>query len=268
MFGIFKRWHRRHVQERPFPDEWRAIVEENVALSETLTPHEREELEKLILVFLDEKRFEGAGGLAITDEIRVTIAAQACILLLHRDTDIYPTLESIVVYPTAYRTMTAESLGSGIVIESDQIRLGESWHQGLVVLAWDAVRSGAMNGTDGRNVVLHEFAHQLDQEDGEADGAPELADRASRKSWAEVLGAEYADLREHVHVGEPSDIDDYGATSPAEFFAVVTEMFFEQSHRLKASHPALYERFASFYRQDPAARPRPRRLSRRERRRT
>lgn len=266
MFGIFKRWLRRSVEARPFPPEWRAYVDKNVPMVETLTPEERVELEKLMLVFLDEKNFEGAGGLEVTDEMRVTIAAQACFLLLHRDTDIYPRLESIVLYPSAYRAKKVDALAAGVVIEDEQARLGESWHQGLVILAWDAARSGMMNAADGRNVVLHEFAHQLDQEDGAADGAPDLDSRAERKSWAEVLGAEYEDLKEHVHVGRPSEIDDYGATNPAEFFAVVTEMFFERGVRLKESHPALYERFASFYHQDPAARPVPRRRSRRERR--
>ncbi len=254
MFGIFRRWTRRAVREQPFPDEWRAIMAKNVAMIETLTPDEQHELEKLILVFLDEKSFEGAGGLALTDEMKVTVASQACCLLLHRDTDIYPKLDSIVLYPSAYKATKLESLGGGVVVESEQGRLGESWHQGLVVLAWDAVRSGTVNATDGRNVVLHEFAHQLDQEDGVADGAPDLDGSDARKSWAEVLGTEYADLREHVHVGQRSDIDEYGATNPAEFFAVVTEMFFERGAELKKNRHDLYEQFASFYQQDPAAR--------------
>jgi Mlc titration factor MtfA (ptsG expression regulator) len=266
VFGIFKRWLRRSVQERPFSDEWRAIVDKNVAMIETLAPEERSELEKLMLVFLDEKSFEGARGLTVTEEMKVTIASQACFLLLHRDTDIYPELDSIVIYPSAYKARKVEALASGVVIESEQLRLGESWHRGLVVLAWDAVRSGTMNASDGRNVVLHEFAHQLDQEDGVADGAPDLEDRESRKSWAQVLGAEYADLKDHVHVGRPSDIDEYGATNPAEFFAVVTEMFFEQGWQLKNNRPDLYEQFAGFYQQDPASRPIPKRLSRKERR--
>jgi MtfA peptidase len=266
MFGFFKRWLRRSVEERPFPSDWQAIIDKNVAMIETLTPNERRELEKLMLVFLDEKSFEGANGLVLNDEMKVTVASQACFLLLNRDTDIYPELDSIVLYPTAYKARKVESLGSGVVIEHDQVRLGESWSRGLVVLAWDAVRSGTMNASDGRNVVLHEFAHQLDQEDGVADGAPELADRASRKSWAEVLGAEFADLEEHVHVGRSTDIDEYGATNPAEFFAVVTEMFFEQGLLLRGNRPDLYQQFASFYQQDPAAWPVTPRMSRRERR--
>ncbi len=251
------------MRERPFPPEWDAIIAKNVSLFETLTEDERSELRKLVACFIDEKPFEGAGGLEIDDEKRVTIAAQACFLLLHRDTDIYPKLDAIVVYPTAYATKKVQSLGGGAVLESEQGRLGESWVRGLVVLAWDAVRAGTQNANDGRNVVLHEFAHQLDQEDGTADGAPDL-ERDQRKGWAEVLGAEYADLKEHVHVGERADIDEYGATSPAEFFAVVTELFFERGADLKRSHPELYEQVARFYKQDPSSRPRPR--SRKERR--
>jgi Mlc titration factor MtfA (ptsG expression regulator) len=266
VFGIFKRWTRRAVRERPFPEEWRAIVDKNVAMIESLAPDERDELEKLMLVFLDEKSFEGAGGLAVNDEMKVTIAAQACFLLLCRDTDIYPKLDSIVLYPTAYKTKKVESLGAGVVIEKEQARLGESWGDGLVVLSWDAVRSGTINATDGRNVVLHEFAHQLDQEDGVADGAPDRLDRSLRQSWAEVLGAEYADLRQHVHVGRSTDIDEYGATNPAEFFAVVTEMFFERGPELKNNRADLYAQLAAFYQQDPASRPIPKRLSRKERR--
>lgn len=266
MFGIFKRWSRRAVEHRPFPEEWSAIIAKNVPMVGTLTADERAELEKLVLVFIDGKNFEGAGGLTLTDEMKVTIAAQACVLLLHRDTGIYPKLESIVLYPSAYKARKQETLEAGVVMESDQGRLGESWHQGLVVLAWDAVRSGTMNASDGRNVVLHEFAHQLDQEDGVADGAPDLRDRELRRTWAHVLGAEYEDLREHVHVGQSTDIDEYGATNPAEFFAVITEMFFEQGPRLKSSHPDLYDELVAFYRQDPASRPVVHRLSRKERR--
>jgi Mlc titration factor MtfA (ptsG expression regulator) len=273
MFDFFKRWKRRAILERPFPPEWDAIIAKNVALFQTLTNEEQAELRKLVACFIEEKPMEGAGGLEIDDEKRVTIAAQACFLLLHRDTDIYPKLDAIVVYPSAYKTTKRESLGSGVVIEGEQNRLGESWTQGVVVLAWDAVRAGTQTANDGRNVVLHEFAHQLDQEDGTADGAPDL-DGDQRKGWAQVLGAEYEDLKEHVHVGERADIDrhkrssstidEYGATNPAEFFAVVTELFFERGGELKRTHPELYEQFRSFYKQDPASRPPVR--SRKERR--
>ena len=136
------------------------------------------------------------------------------------------------------------------MIEGDVARLGESWQRGLVVLAWDAVRSGTSNVRDGHNVVLHEFAHQLDQEDGTMDGAPDLGSRARYATWAHVLGEEYADLVDRLHAGRSADIDAYGATNPPEFFAVVTEMFFEKPAQLRARHPELYATLADFYQQD------------------
>ena len=138
------------------------------------------------------------------------------------------------------------------MIESEDARLGESWTRGVVVLAWDHVASSARH-LGGDNVVLHEFAHQLDAEDGSMDGAPDLGSRARFASWARVLGEEFAELSARLHAGRGSDIDAYGATSPPEFFAVVTEMFFEKPAQLRKRHPELYAELAAFYRQDPAA---------------
>ena len=204
-------------------------------------------------VFLAEKKFEGCAGLELDDEIRVTIAAQACLLLLHRDTDYFPDLEVILVYPHTYVAKTSTSFGGGLSVADQQARLGQS-ASGVVVLAWDAVRRGATDVHDGHNVTLHEFAHQLDQEDGVADGAPVLGKRAMYTAWARVLGAEFTQLVDDVDKHRRSDIDEYGATNPAEFFAVVTEMFFEKPVALQHRHPALYEQLSLFYRQDPAAR--------------
>lgn len=252
MFDFLKRRRRDALRAEPFPAAWREIIERNVAYVAKLTLEERAELEGLVQIFLAEKNIEGCGGLELTDEIRVTIAAQACLLLLHRETDIYPELETILVYPHAYRAPTTRREGL-VVIESDDARLGESWTRGVVVLAWDHVAASGRH-LGGENVVLHELAHQLDAEDGSMDGAPELGSRARFASWARVLGEEFAELSERLHAGRPSDIDAYAATSPPEFFAVVTEMFFEKSHQLKKRHPELYEELAAFYKQDPAAR--------------
>lgn len=252
LFGRFKRWLQRSHESAAFPAAYKEMLERNVPLARALSDEDRRELERLMMVFLDEKHFEGAGGFEMTDEVRITIAAQACILLLHRDTDIYPDLDTIVVYPSTYVARETRQEGP-VVIEGDIARLGESWTRGVVVLAWDAVRRGTANPDDGHNVVLHEFAHQLDQQDGSMDGAPDLGTRARYATWARVLGEEYADLVERVHTGRPADIDDYGATSPPEFFAVVTEMFFEKPTRLRARHPELYETLADFYQQDPAS---------------
>ena len=251
MFDFLKRRRREALRERPFPDAWNAILDRDVAYVGRLTKEERQELEGLVQVFLAEKNIEGCGGLELTDEIRVTIAAQACLLLLHRDTDIYPQLETVLVYPHAYRAPSTRRDGP-VVIESEDARLGESWTRGVVVLAWDHVASSARH-LGGDNVVLHEFAHQLDAEAGGMDGAPDLGSRVRFASWARVLGEEFKELSDRIHAGRPSDIDSYGATSPPEFFAVVTEMFFEKATQLKKRHPDLYAELAAFYKQDPAA---------------
>ncbi len=253
MFDLFKTRRRAALRREALLPAERAVLERNVPYLAKLDEADRKELEGLVRIFLAEKSFEGCGGLVLTEEIKITIAAQACLLLLHRETDIYPDVASILVYPSAYRA-TARTNEGGLVIESEQARLGESWTRGVVVLAWDHVKSDAVQPARGQNVVLHEFAHQLDGEDGSMDGAPDLGARARYTSWAHVLGDEFGELSRQIHEGRRSDIDPYGATNPAEFFAVVTEMFFEKPRALKQRHPELYGELAAFYRQDPAAR--------------
>lgn len=253
MLRWLRRRRRNDIRRRPFPAAWRAIVDQNVPYVALLPPADRTELEGHIQVFLAEKHFEGCGGLEMTDEIRVTIAAQACILLLHRRTDYFSKLVSILVYPSAYVASGERHLGGGLVSEERDVRLGESWVSGVVVLVWDSVRAGASDIHDGQNVVFHEFAHQLDQETGTADGAPILPHRSMYLAWARVLGRDFDQLVHDSEQQHRSLIDDYGATNPAEFFAVVTETFFEQSRQLKTQYPELYEQLREFYQQDPAA---------------
>ncbi len=253
MFDFLKNHPDEALRGAPLTVAERAILEKNVPYVAKLDDADRKELEGLVRVFLAKKSFEGCGGLELTDEIKLTIAAQACLLLLHRGTDVYPGVDSILVYPSAYRAPARERMGS-VVLETEQARLGETSTRGAVVLAWDHVKSGAAQPADGQNVVLHEFAHQLDAEEGSMDGAPELGARARYTSWAHVLGDEFAALSKKIHEGRPSDIDSYGATNPAEFFAVVTEMFFEKPRALKERHALLYGELAAFYKQDPAAR--------------
>ena len=252
MFHFLRDRRRAALREQPFPEAWRAIMDRDVAYAAQLDAEERRELEGLVQIFLEEKHFEGCGGLDLTDEIRVTIAAEACRLLLHRETDIYPQLVSVLVYPSAYKAMRRSQEGR-VVIEREDALLGESRMRDAVVLSWDHVLQSARH-LGGGNVVLHELAHQLDAEDGAMDGAPSLGDRARYASWARVLGDEFAELSQRLHEGRPSDIDGYGATNPAEFFAVITEMFFERGAQLKAKHPELYAELEAFYHQDPAAR--------------
>ena len=251
MFKAFKRWLRER-EDKPFPEEWRRYVAKNVPMVMALPDADRAELEKLCMAFLSEKHFEGAKGFEITDEVKVTIAAQACMLLIHRDTDVYPDLETIIVYPSTFASKQTRREGF-VVIEEENARLGESWDRGIIVLAWDSVRSGTANMHDGHNVVLHEFAHQLDAEDGDMDGAPDLGARARYTAWAHVLGDEFNDLVAKAEAGRKTDIDTYGATNPAEFFAVVTEAFFEKPRQLRTKHPELYAQLKEFYKQDPEA---------------
>jgi Mlc titration factor MtfA (ptsG expression regulator) len=225
-----------------------------------LPESDRRELEGHVQVFLAEKTFEGCGGLTITDEIKVCIAAHACLLLLHRNTDYYPGLQTILVYPSHYFGSAIQLIGPDVLAENQQDRLGESWgREGVVVLAWDALCSETNAPEKGENVVFHEFAHQLDYESGSVNGAPVLGSgesRSMRKSryatWARVMSAEYEQLRTQVQRGERSVLRSYGATNPAEFFAVATETFFGKPLELLQREPELYEELKMFYRQDPA----------------
>jgi Mlc titration factor MtfA (ptsG expression regulator) len=245
-----RRAKRKRLLGRPFPEEWKQIVEKNVPLFRRLPEPLKEELGGLVNLFVAEKNFEGCGGLEITDEIRVTIAAQACMLLLNRKAARFRKLRTILVYPHTYAAKMMSSDGN-ITIEGQSVRLGESWQNGPVVLAWDSVTGGTTNIADARNVVLHEFAHQLDQEDGAADGAPILEHRSSYVAWARVLGEEYEALQNRKRRHGRSVMNKYGATNPAEFFAVATETFFDKAKQMKKKHPELYDELKDYYRLDP-----------------
>jgi Mlc titration factor MtfA (ptsG expression regulator) len=250
---LFRARRRRRIASRPFPPEWLAILVRNVPLYAHLPESDREELKRHIQVFLAEKKFEGCGGLAITDEIRITIAAHACILLLHRTTDYYPGLQSILVYPSAYVADGVHHYVGGVVLGGRDIRLGESWHRGSVVLSWDDVRRSAADVHDGQNVVFHEFAHQLDSSGGRGDSTPVLQSRSTFIAWARALGEDFERFQRDLEHGRAEVLDEYGATNPAEFFAVATECFFERPNDLQRIYPRLYEELKRFYQQDPAA---------------
>jgi Mlc titration factor MtfA (ptsG expression regulator) len=252
VFG-FKRRRRERLRRQPFPEGWREVLRENVPYYRRLPPADRREFEGHVQVFLAEKHFEGCGGMQLTDEVRVTIAGHACILLLHRETDYYPRLASILVYPHEFQAERLRPGPTGHFLEETEVLAGESWPEGVVVLSWDDVLEAARGESDGCNVVLHEFAHQLDQGRGAGDASPVLADRAAFASWARVLGDEYDQLLDDLDDDRDTLIDEYGATDPAEFFAVITETFFEQPVELKRDHPRLYKALRLFYQQDPAA---------------
>lgn len=240
---VRKRLRRSQALAQPFLEQWKVVLRQNVPVYGRLSPAEQQQLRSLIQQFLYDKSFEGCGGLELTDEIRVTIAGQACLLLLNRPVSCYPKLSSVLVYPSTYVARDPNG--------DESVRLGESWQTGAVVLAWDSARRGAANFADGRNVVLHEFAHQLDQEDGSGDGAPILGSASSYAPWAQVFSKEFVRHCERVARGKKTVLDDYGATNPAEFFAVATETFFEKPRQLSTHHYTLYAELRAFYRVDP-----------------
>ncbi|PLC51098.1 hypothetical protein CR159_05770 [Pollutimonas subterranea] len=241
----------RHAIRSPFPDRYVAILEKNLPIYRRLPADLRQQLHRLVQHFLHTKDFHGCAGLSVNDEMRVTIAGIACLLLLNRKTRVYPELSSILVYPSAFLAPRTEIDESGVVSYHEDDLLGESWGDGRVVLAWDHVELGSRDFTDGHNVVLHEFAHQLDEESGGADGAPMLGSRRNYQRWASVFAHEFASLQAMIDHDHETVLDEYGATDPAEFFAVATETFFEKPKEMADRHAELYEELKKYYRVDP-----------------
>jgi Mlc titration factor MtfA (ptsG expression regulator) len=251
MLSFLKERRRKQIRARPFPNEWRTVIKNNVAFFARLNVEDQAELLAHVQVFLSEKNFEGV-ELEITDEVRVTIAAQACLLLLHRKTDYFPRLLTILVYRSTYLADENRPITAEIWEEGKSHRAGETARQmGSMVLAWDAVKSGAADPSDGKNVVLHEFAHQLDYENFAADGTPALATRKQQLAWQQVMRTEFASLRAADQTGIPTLLDTYGATNAAEFFAVSVEAFFERPIMLRARHQRLYAQLQEYFQQDP-----------------
>lgn len=234
---------------RPFPRRYAKILQRNVPLYTRMPADLQLQLKRLIQQFLLQKKFVGCDGLSVTDEIRVTIAGRACLLLLNRPTLVYPHLSFILVYPAAFVVPRSEVAAGGLVTHSDQTLLGESWDDDRVILAWDHVRRS--DADTGHDVVLHEFAHQLDSESGSTNGAPYLASRARYARWSAVFLQEFALLQQAARHQSASVIDHYGASSPAEFFAVATEAFFGKSVALAHEHPALFAALREYYCVDP-----------------
>lgn len=253
VFGFLKQRRRQQLRSRPFPDSWRRIVERNVPMFRRLPAADQAELLGHVQVFLAEKRFEGCGGLELTDEMRVTIAAQACLLLLHRPTDYFPDLTSILLYPSEYTEHSVRRVDGDIWEEGPEERLG---HTALrlraMVLAWDAVQRATDNPSAG-NLVIHEFAHQLDFENYGSDGTPDLPSPADSAAWSQLMNEELQSLRRAQATGTPTVLDTYGAQNHAEFFAVATEAFFQRPRALRSQHPRLYAAMQRYFRQDPAS---------------
>lgn len=245
------------LRVREFPDHWTEILERRFAIYPHLPDSLREDLHQRLLGFVNRKRFEACGSLAeVTEEMRVLVAAQACLLLIGRPREkLFPRLKSILLYPGAFRDRGRRTFGLDAGDGDERvIRLGESWTTGSVILAWDSVKRGAANDHDGMNVVLHEFAHQLDQADGIGDGVPTLDAVGDYQDWEEIMKREYEELVEDANNPRARPLmDTYGAENPAEFFAVATETFFEMPEDLSEEHPELYGELRDYYGVDPVS---------------
>jgi len=249
---MMKKRRRARLLATPLSAARRRILQARMPLYAKLPPELRDTLDGLVNRFLDEVKFFGYEGVEITDDIRVTIAAQACILLVNKKNRWFASLKTIHVYPTTFRSRL-KSVAGHVHTSRRQSRLGESWAKGPVVLAWDHAAYGAFAPHDGQNVVMHEFAHQLDEQTGVSDGAPLLDDDQSAGGWARAFRSAYGRLRRDAETGAGNVLDAYGATNPAEFFAVATETFFERPNDLRAQEPELYRELSQYYRLDPAA---------------
>ena len=249
-------WRRRQRRARllaaPLSSAHRAIVENRIPLIQKLPEELRPRFEGLVNRFLNEVKFHGAEGLEITDDMRVTIAAQACFLIVNKPNRWFKSLRAIHLYPAAFKSQI-RSMDGHVHSERAQVRSGESWSKGPVVLAWDHAAYGAFLPHDGQNVVMHEFAHQLDDQTGVTDGAPLLDKNQRADEWAAAFQDAFDRIQKDVAAGREPAIDPYGATAPAEFFAVATEVFFEKPGHLRTTEPEIYRQLKQYYQLDPAS---------------
>ncbi len=255
IFGWLKRRRRKRILTQPFPEGWNQWLVRRVPHWGRLTSEEQDALRKLVQVVIAEKTWEGCKGLALDDEMKVTIAGQACLLLLGIEHDYFQNVETILVFPrqfTPHEMIDVDE--SGVMHESSGTALGLAYEGGPVILSWADSKAGGRNSQDGLNVVLHEFAHKLDLRDGVVNGTPPLKSRRDHARWAEVMRREYEALVEASRKRKATLLDDYGATDPGEFFAVAVECFFEKPLQLRKKHADLYGALSDYFGQDPAAR--------------
>jgi Mlc titration factor MtfA (ptsG expression regulator) len=252
LLSWFKNRRRRELIEAPFPDDWLRIVQRNVRFYSRLPSERRSSLHDKIKVFVAEKRWEGCGGLELTDEIKVTIAAQACVLLIGLPDGYYfDGVRTILVYPDAYE-MPAQRQQGQLIVQEGVALAGEAWHRGPIVLGWRPALEGARYPGRGQNLVIHEFAHHVDGLNGEMDGMPPLPSIGDNRRWEEVTEQEYQRLVDSAVAGRATLLDKYGASNRAEFFAVASECFFSRPRALRQHHPDLYDILRGLYQQDPA----------------
>lgn len=254
LFQWMKNRRRRKLAGEPFPPDWLKIVQTNCRHFATLDPGERTRLLRDIRWFVSEKSIEVSVGLVLTDEMRVTVAAHASLLGLGFPDPPFDRLQSVILQPEVYVGTKIVRDISGLELHSQDARIGETSRNGPVLLSWKDVVRQCRDEPDGRNVILHEFAHLLDMVDGDVDGIPPMDSEEEFRTWKDVTRNEYRRLVNQSQLGRRTLLDQYGATSEVEFFAVASETFFEQPFELKVLHPRLYDVLKSFYKQDPAKR--------------
>ncbi len=238
MLGLWRSFQRRRFAKAPLPAGWEPLIAKHFPFAAGLPPGERERFLTHLKVFARQKRWEGAGGLTVTDEMKVVVSGAAARLARNLPLGAYDDLVTVLLYPSAWHDERGEGAN-----------LGEAHRWGLVVLAWDAVRQGLENPFDGHDTALHELAHVLDLGDGRFDGTPELESWSSYHAWARVFSAHYEALRARPQ--RKQVLRAYGAKNEAEFFAVATEAFFEKPLKLKERAPDLYAELQRYYRLDP-----------------
>lgn len=246
MFDKLKDWHeQRIIDNSPYSyDSWHDVAQ-NIAILNRLSKQELEQLIELSILFLHQKKIQGAQGLVVTQWMQQSIALQACLPILNLGLDWYKGWSSIIVYPGSYKAQSVTTDEFGIVHEGHQHRSGEAWQRGPVILSWkDAKDAGR---PDGNNVVIHEFVHKLDMLNGKANGFPPMQSNMSAEDWTQIMTRGFDDFRQHPKSG----LDRYGATNPAEFLAVLSEVFFERPQNLKDAYPDIYQLMVEFFRQDP-----------------
>lgn len=251
--ALLARWRNVGLLRQPFPPAWRAVLRQRMPAYRTLPADLQLQIRQHVRRMLADVPFIGCDGLVVTDEMRVLVAAQAALLLLNRRRGRFRSLRQVLLYPAPFIVERTVGLEGGLHEAQRRVLAGESWQLGQVILSWPDVLAGAAIPDDGRNVVIHEFAHQLDQETGTTNGAPFVTGNAARQRWASTMSAEFAALQLRLARGEVGLMDAYAATSPAEFFAVASEVFFEQPQALARTHPALFRELLACYRTNPLA---------------
>ena len=255
MFEALRRWRRNRILATSAIPEalWREALEALPFLA-VYTEPELERLRERVVLFLNDKSIVGAEGFEVMPLMRAMIAIQACVLVLNLDQRLYDGWENVIVYPDEFVTNLEYEDEAGVVHRRAEPLAGEAMPGGPVVLSWPDIEASADWSATGMNLVIHEFAHKIDMRNGEANGFPPLPPEMPRRGWQKAMTDAYAHFRARVEKGEDTAIDPYASESPAEFFAVLSEVFFADPTLLRMEYPKVYRLFTQFYRQDPASR--------------